>query len=86
MFLYTVYCFSGEDIKTILTHVNDKVGQKEASSQPGEAKQMPEVRFTLRKRLVFSPLKWSLITNHMFKLRVYNSLRGTVFLKEYILF
>lgn len=48
-------CPSSEDIATILHHVNNEVGQKEGSSQPGAVKQMPEVRFTLRKRLVLSP-------------------------------
>lgn len=47
-------CPRGEDITTILHHVNDDVSQKEGSSQPGAVKQMPEVRFTLRKRLVLS--------------------------------
>uniref|UniRef100_A0A3B4TLE9 Caspase-8 n=1 Tax=Seriola dumerili TaxID=41447 RepID=A0A3B4TLE9_SERDU len=42
-------------ITTILQRVNDEVSQKEASSKPGAKKQMPEVRFTLRKRLVLSP-------------------------------
>ncbi|XP_041660146.1 caspase-8-like [Cheilinus undulatus] len=48
-------CVRGEDITTILHHVNDEVGQREGSVQPGKIKQMPEVRFTLRKRLVLSP-------------------------------
>ncbi|KAM6990021.1 caspase-8-like [Tautogolabrus adspersus] len=48
-------CPRGEDITTILHHVNNEVGQKEGSTQPGETKQMPEVRFTLRKKLVLSP-------------------------------
>uniref|UniRef100_A0A3P8U752 Caspase 20, apoptosis-related cysteine peptidase n=1 Tax=Amphiprion percula TaxID=161767 RepID=A0A3P8U752_AMPPE len=48
-------CPRGEDLLTILTHVNNDVSQKEASSQPGEKKQMSEVRFNLRKTLVFSP-------------------------------
>lgn len=55
MFLYTVYCFRSEEIRTILDNVNDEVGQKEASRQPGEAKQMPVVWYTLRKSLVLSP-------------------------------
>uniref|UniRef100_UPI0037E8513D caspase-3-like isoform X1 n=2 Tax=Semicossyphus pulcher TaxID=241346 RepID=UPI0037E8513D len=50
-------CPSGEDITTILHRVNDEVCQKEGSPiHPGRVKQMPEVRFTLRKRLVLSPL------------------------------
>lgn len=48
-------CPRGEDICTILCRVNDEVSLKEASSQPGARKQMPEVRFTLRKTLVLSP-------------------------------
>lgn len=48
-------CPRGDDMTTILHRVNDEVSQKEATSQPGEKKQMPEVRFTLRKRLVLSP-------------------------------
>uniref|UniRef100_A0A1A8HU76 Caspase 20, apoptosis-related cysteine peptidase n=2 Tax=Nothobranchius TaxID=28779 RepID=A0A1A8HU76_NOTKU len=48
-------CPSGEDFTSILHYVNGDVGQKEAFSQPGTAKQMPEVRFTLTKRLVLSP-------------------------------
>ncbi|XP_070774488.1 caspase-3-like [Enoplosus armatus] len=48
-------CLRGEDITTILHRVNNEVGQKEGSSEPGGAKQMPEVRFTLRKTLVLSP-------------------------------
>ncbi|KAF3699006.1 Caspase-8 [Channa argus] len=49
------HCPRGEDITTILHRVNNEVGQKEGSSQVGAAKQMPEVRFTLRKKLVLSP-------------------------------
>uniref|UniRef100_A0A146MYF7 Caspase-8 n=1 Tax=Fundulus heteroclitus TaxID=8078 RepID=A0A146MYF7_FUNHE len=49
------HCPSGEDITSILHRVNDQVGQKEASRSVGEAKQAPEVRFTLRKKLVLSP-------------------------------
>uniref|UniRef100_A0A8C6NLX4 Caspase 20, apoptosis-related cysteine peptidase n=1 Tax=Nothobranchius furzeri TaxID=105023 RepID=A0A8C6NLX4_NOTFU len=48
-------CPSGEDFTSILHYVNGDVGQKEAFSQPVTAKQMPEVRFTLTKRLVLSP-------------------------------
>ncbi|XP_071348722.1 caspase-8-like [Trachinotus anak] len=44
-------CPRGEDITTILHRVNSEVSQKEA----GAAKQIPEVRFTLRKKLVLSP-------------------------------
>ncbi|XP_035526120.1 caspase-8-like [Morone saxatilis] len=45
-------CPRGDDMTTILHRVNNEVAQKEGSSQPGAFKQMPEVRFTLRKRLV----------------------------------
>uniref|UniRef100_A0A8C7XHR0 Caspase 20, apoptosis-related cysteine peptidase n=1 Tax=Oryzias sinensis TaxID=183150 RepID=A0A8C7XHR0_9TELE len=49
-------CPKGEDITTILHHVNDDVGLKEGSSRmPGAKKQMPEVRFTLRKKLKLTP-------------------------------
>ncbi|KAL3988097.1 5-hydroxytryptamine receptor 3 [Sarotherodon galilaeus] len=48
-------CPRGEDIVSILHYVNDDVAHREASSLPGEAKQMPEVRFTLRKKLVLPP-------------------------------
>lgn len=55
MFFYTVYCFRGEDITTILHRVNNEVGQIEASFKREPVKQMPEVRFTLRKTLVLTP-------------------------------
>ncbi|XP_073347631.1 caspase-8-like [Pagrus major] len=48
-------CLSGDDMKDILLRVNNDVSQKEAGVQPGTAKQMPEVTFTLRKRLVLTP-------------------------------
>uniref|UniRef100_A0A3Q3WWQ6 Caspase-8 n=1 Tax=Mola mola TaxID=94237 RepID=A0A3Q3WWQ6_MOLML len=48
-------CPRGDDMMTILQRMNDEVSQKEASSQPGRRKQMPEVRFTLRKGLFLSP-------------------------------
>nr|XP_057923348.1 caspase-8-like isoform X2 [Doryrhamphus excisus]XP_057923349.1 caspase-8-like isoform X2 [Doryrhamphus excisus]XP_057923350.1 caspase-8-like isoform X2 [Doryrhamphus excisus] len=48
-------CPRGEDVVTILHRVNDEVSQQEASPIPGKKKQMPEVRFTLRKKLVLSP-------------------------------
>lgn len=49
-------CPRGDDMTTILLHVNDEVSQKEAcSSVPGAVKQMPEVRYTMRKSLVLSP-------------------------------
>ncbi|XP_034559170.1 caspase-8-like [Notolabrus celidotus] len=49
-------CPRGEDVVTILHRVNNKVSQKEGNrNQPGTVKQMPEVRFTLRKKLVLSP-------------------------------
>ncbi|XP_022050949.1 caspase-8-like [Acanthochromis polyacanthus] len=47
-------CPRGEDLLTILTHVNNDVSQKEGSDQPGKKKQMSEVTFNLRKTLVFS--------------------------------
>lgn len=53
--LYVVYCFRGEDITTILHSVNNEVSKKEGNSHPGEVKQMPEIRSTLRKSLVLSP-------------------------------
>ncbi|XP_047224035.1 caspase-8-like [Girardinichthys multiradiatus] len=49
------HCPRGEDITSILLHVNDQVGQKEGSICLGKIKQAPEVRFTLRKKLVLSP-------------------------------
>ncbi|XP_068190185.1 caspase-3-like [Antennarius striatus] len=48
-------CLKGEDMLSILLRVNDDVSQKEACLQPGGGKQMPEVRFTLRKSLVLKP-------------------------------
>ncbi|KAM4557677.1 caspase-8-like [Fundulus diaphanus] len=48
------HCPRGEDITSILHRVNDQVGQKEASSCVGGKKQAPEVRFTLKKKLVLS--------------------------------
>lgn len=47
--------FRGDDLTTILKCVNNDVSRKEATTLPGEKKQMPEVRFTLRKSLVLSP-------------------------------
>ncbi|XP_030606980.1 caspase-8-like [Archocentrus centrarchus] len=49
------HCPRGEDIVSILNYVNNDVAQKEGSSLPGAAKQMPEVKFTLRKKLVLLP-------------------------------
>ncbi|XP_074545056.1 caspase-8-like [Halichoeres trimaculatus] len=49
------YCPRGEHIVTILHHVNGEVSEMEATSVPGEEKQMPKVEFTLRKTLVLSP-------------------------------
>ncbi|XP_040910305.1 caspase-8-like isoform X2 [Toxotes jaculatrix] len=51
------HCPRGEEITAILQRVNNEVSQKEASKTPGAAKQIPEVRFTLRKSLVLSPPK-----------------------------
>uniref|UniRef100_A0A3P9BYY5 Caspase-8 n=1 Tax=Maylandia zebra TaxID=106582 RepID=A0A3P9BYY5_9CICH len=45
-------CPRGEDIVSILHYVNDDVAHRETSLL---AKQMPEVRFTLRKKLVLQP-------------------------------
>uniref|UniRef100_A0A3P9C7E4 Caspase-8 n=1 Tax=Maylandia zebra TaxID=106582 RepID=A0A3P9C7E4_9CICH len=45
-------CPRGEDIVSILHYVNDDVAHRETTSL---AKQMPEVRFTLRKKLVLPP-------------------------------
>uniref|UniRef100_A0A3P9DL97 Caspase-8 n=1 Tax=Maylandia zebra TaxID=106582 RepID=A0A3P9DL97_9CICH len=45
-------CPRGEDIVSILHYVNDDVAHRVTSSL---AKQMPEVRFTLRKKLVLPP-------------------------------
>lgn len=47
--------FRGEDMVSILHYVNNEVSHKEGSFRAGELKQMPEVKFTLRKRLVLSP-------------------------------
>lgn len=56
IFVDCSHCFRGEDITAILHHVNDDVGLKEGSSRmPGAIKQMPEVRFTLRKKVVLTP-------------------------------
>lgn len=51
----TVFGFRGESMTTILESVNNDVSKNEGSSQPGKVKQMSEVRFTLRKKLVLSP-------------------------------
>ncbi|KAM8727071.1 caspase-8-like [Acanthopagrus schlegelii] len=49
-------CSRGDDMTTILSCVNNEVSKKEAvKQQPGKVKQMSEVRFTLRKRLVLTP-------------------------------
>ncbi|XP_078120751.1 caspase-8-like [Sander vitreus] len=49
-------CPRSEDITTILHRVNNEVAQKEGCRlKHGAVKQMPEVRFTLRKSLVLSP-------------------------------
>ncbi|KAM7378897.1 hypothetical protein PAMP_004489 [Pampus punctatissimus] len=49
------WCPRGEDIKNILLYVNNEVSQKEGFCKGVAVKQMPEVRFTLRKKLVLSP-------------------------------
>ncbi|XP_042081415.1 caspase-8-like isoform X1 [Haplochromis burtoni] len=46
------HCPRGKDIVSILHYVNDGVAHRETSSL---AKQMPEMRFTLRKKLVLPP-------------------------------
>uniref|UniRef100_A0A3Q3NNC0 Caspase-8-like n=1 Tax=Mastacembelus armatus TaxID=205130 RepID=A0A3Q3NNC0_9TELE len=49
-------CPSGEDVVTILHRVNKEVGEIEGdANEPGARKQMPEVRSTLRRKLVLSP-------------------------------
>ncbi|KAM4552594.1 caspase-3-like [Odontesthes bonariensis] len=49
------HCPRGEDIGSILCYVNNDVSEKEACRLPGVAKQMPEVKHTLRKKLVLWP-------------------------------
>lgn len=49
-------CFRHEDITSILHRVNNDVSQKEASRIPGAAKQISEIRSTLRKRLVLGQM------------------------------
>ncbi|KAM9789865.1 caspase-3-like [Neosynchiropus ocellatus] len=44
-----------EDFLDVLKRVNDGVSRKEGSSEVGAVKQVPEVRFTLRKSLVLTP-------------------------------
>lgn len=55
-FLYSVLS-RGQDIHTILTRVNEEVSRKEANVRHnGEvclAKQIPEPKYTLRRKLVF---------------------------------
>ncbi|XP_061588993.1 caspase-8-like [Cololabis saira] len=52
----TECCPRRENLTDILQRVNNDVSQKEGWKEgPGQVKQMPEVRFTLRKRLVLSP-------------------------------
>ncbi|XP_054889764.1 caspase-8-like [Poeciliopsis prolifica] len=51
-----LHCPRGEDFNSILLRVNEAVGQKEGSKyNTGRAKQAPEVKFTLRKKLVLMP-------------------------------
>lgn len=47
-------CPRGDDIHSILQRVNSEVSKKEGGSQPGKVKQMPEIRYTLRKNLTLS--------------------------------
>ncbi|KAM6948210.1 caspase-8-like [Aplochiton taeniatus] len=49
-----VGCRRGDDIVTILTRVNDKVSQMQPPVNPALNKQIPEVRYTLRRKLVLS--------------------------------
>ncbi|XP_069053061.1 caspase-8-like isoform X1 [Lepisosteus oculatus] len=46
-------CPRGEDILSILTSVNEEVSTNTGSIKGNEAKQIPEPRYTLRKKLVF---------------------------------
>ncbi|KAK9539324.1 hypothetical protein VZT92_004435 [Zoarces viviparus] len=48
-------CERSEDIHSILVRVNNEVANKEGSVEHQAVKQMPEIRHTLRKRLVLSP-------------------------------
>ncbi|XP_071399010.1 caspase-8-like [Centroberyx affinis] len=49
-------CPSGDDLLNILCRVNNDVSQKDGVDKKScPVKQMPEVKFTLRKKLVFSP-------------------------------
>lgn len=56
--VYWIFVFRGDGLTAILERVNNDVSSKEGTSWPGEQKQMPEVRYTLRKSLVFSPCHW----------------------------
>ncbi|KAK5859675.1 hypothetical protein PBY51_021211 [Eleginops maclovinus] len=47
-------CPRNEEIEVILRRVNNEVAQKEGSAVPGARKQTPEIRHTLRKRLVLT--------------------------------
>lgn len=49
-------CLRGDDIHSILQSVNNELSLKEGNrDHPGLVKQMPEVHYTLRKKLVLSP-------------------------------
>ncbi|CAL9689045.1 unnamed protein product [Knipowitschia caucasica] len=49
-------CSRGVDIHSILQCVNSDVSQKEGNpDKPGKTKQMPEVHYTLTKKLILSP-------------------------------
>lgn len=49
-------CSRGDDIHSILQRVNSEVSLKEGNpDRPGYIKQMPEVHYTLTKKLVLSP-------------------------------
>uniref|UniRef100_A0A3B4B6K0 Caspase 20, apoptosis-related cysteine peptidase n=1 Tax=Periophthalmus magnuspinnatus TaxID=409849 RepID=A0A3B4B6K0_9GOBI len=48
-------CSRGDDIHSILQRVNSEVSQKEGNlDKPGQIKQMPEVHYTLTKKLILS--------------------------------
>ncbi|KAK3531744.1 hypothetical protein QTP70_027287 [Hemibagrus guttatus] len=47
------YCQKGEDVYSILLKVNEEVSQKAEKHRGNVAKQMPEEKITLRRKLVF---------------------------------
>lgn len=48
-------CSRGDDVHSILQRVNRDVSLKEGSSTPGLRKQMPEIHYTLTKKLTLPP-------------------------------